>query len=205
MFRKPSAMRVRRRENRRMRSLVGMVECLLFVAGEPLTLKDLVKATEWDEEAVLEAIAVLTARYGEADSGLQVVEIAGGWQMGTRGEYAPTIGILLAPRANRLTKPGLETVTIVAYRQPCTQAEIEAIRGVSCDGVLKTLIERELVAEAGRKNSPGRPILYATTPQFLHYFGLPDLESLPPLPDDTMTEDEHAQAHTALAAAGVDA
>lgn len=188
-----------------MRSLVGMVECLLFVAGEPLTLKELVKATEWDEDAVLDAIAVLTERYGGDDSGLQVVEIAGGWQIGTRQEYAPTVGRLLAPRANRLTKPALETVTIVAYRQPCTQAEVEAIRGVACDGVLKTLIERELVAEAGRKASPGRPILYATTPQFLHYFGLPDLESLPPLPDESLSDDEQAQAHTALAAAGVDA
>lgn len=188
-----------------MRSLVGMVECLLFVAGEPLTLKELTKSTEWDEDAVLDALSVLTDRYGGDDSGLQVVEIAGGWQIGTRPEYAPTVGKLLAPRANRLTKPALETVTIVAYRQPCTQAEIEAIRGVACDAVLKTLIERELVVEAGRKASPGRPILYATTPQFLHYFGLPDLESLPPLPEEGFTEEEQAQAHTALAAAGVDA
>jgi segregation and condensation protein B len=99
----------------------------------------------------------------------------------------------------------LETVTIVAYQQPCTQAEVEAVRGVSCDGVLKTLLERELIAEAGRKQTPGRPILYMTTPQFLHYFGLGSLDDLPVLEEDeeeqVAREDE---ARVALHAAGVD-
>ena len=184
-----------------MRSLIGMVEALLFVSGEPLSLKALAKATEWDEEAVLDALTELRSRYAAADSGLQVLEIAGGWQLGTRPDYATTIGKLLAPHANRLTKPGLETVTIVAYRQPLTQAEVEAIRGVNCDGVLKTLTERELIAEVGRKQTPGRPILYGTTPQFLHYFGLASLEELPPLPDEEENEEE---MHVALHAAGVE-
>jgi len=186
-----------------MRSRLGMVEALLFVSGEPLTLKALSKATEWDEEAVLEALQELQERYNQGDTGLQVMEIAGGWQLSTRSEYATTIGKLLAPHANRLTKPALETVTIIAYRQPLTQAEIEAIRGVSCDGVLKTLTERELIQEAGRKQTPGRPILYGTTPQFLHYFGMASLEELPPLPDEEESVEE--EMHVALHAAGVDA
>lgn len=185
------------------RSLAGMVECLLFVAGEPLTIKELVRATEWDADAVAEALETLQERY--AGSGLQVLEIAGGWQMATRPEYAPVIGKLLAPHAHRLTRPALETVTIVAYRQPVTQAEIETIRGVNCDAVLKTLVERELVAEAGRKPSPGRPILYATTDLFLHYFGLVSLDDLPTLPEDESPEEIREATHIALAAAGVEA
>jgi segregation and condensation protein B len=184
-----------------MRSLLGMVEALLFVSGEPLSLKAIAKATEWDEEAVLDALQELQERSINSDSGLQVMEIAGGWQLGTRPEYAPTIGKLLAPHANRLTKPALETVTIIAYRQPLTQAEIEAIRGVGCDGVLKTLTERELIGEVGRKQTPGRPILYGTTPQFLHYFGMASLEELPPLPDEEESVEE--EMNFALNAAGV--
>lgn len=185
-----------------MRSLLGMIEALLFVSGEPMQLRELVKATEWDDDAVLEALAELKQRYESQDSGLQVVEIAGGWQLATRSEYAPIVGKLLAPNANRLSRPALETVTIVAYRQPCTQAELEAIRGVSCDGVLKTLVERELIAEAGRKQTPGRPILYATTAQFLHYFGLASIDDLPPLPDDAPTEADQDAARISLEAAG---
>ena len=178
-----------------------MVGALLFVTGEPLGLKELVKATEWDEDAVIDALRELRERFDNSDSGLQVVEIAGGWQLSTCAQYAPVIGKLLAPHAARLTRPALETVTIVAYRQPLTQAEIEAIRGVGCDAVLKTLIDRELIFESGRKPTPGRPILYATTPQFLHYFGLAALEDLPPLPDEE--ENVEVEIQTALHAAGV--
>jgi len=183
------------------KELSRIVECLLFVAGEPLSAKELAKTTETDEEAIYESLRFLRDRY--TDSGLQVMEIAGGWQLCTRTQYAPVIGKLLAPRANRLSKPALETAAIIAYRQPCTQAEVEAIRGVASDGVLKTLTERELIREAGRKQTPGRPILYATTESFLHYFGLSCLEDLPPLDDDA--EDMEAatkMAQTALAAAG---
>jgi len=180
------------------------MECLLFVAGEPLTVKELVKATEADEAAVIVAVHCLQDRYRE--SALHIVEIAGGYQMATRPEYAPAVGKLLAPNANKLSKPAIETVTIIAYRQPCTQAEIEAIRGVSVDGVLKTLTERELIQEAGRKQTPGRPILYATTDLFLHYFGLANLEELPRLDEDEIEEQERIvqeMAETALVAAGV--
>ena len=180
-------------------SLSQIIECLLFAAGEPLTAKELARTTETDLEAVFAAVRILKDR--TIDSGLQIVEIAGGFQMATRPEYAPAVGRLLAPHANRLSRPSLETVTIIAYRQPCTQAEIEAIRGVSSDAVLKTLLERGLAREAGRKPTPGRPILYETTDDFLHYFGLTDLSDLPALEDEDDPLESEAAA-VALAAAG---
>ncbi|MBC8134678.1 MAG: SMC-Scp complex subunit ScpB [Fibrella sp.] len=182
-----------------------IIEALLFASGDPLTVKELVKATDTDIETVTIALRGLGDRYSQAGSALQLVEIANGFQLATRSEYAAYIGKLLAPHANRLSKPALETATIIAYRQPCTQAEIEAVRGVGSDGVLKTLMERELIAEAGRKQTPGRPLLYATTPQFLHYFGLSSLTELPVMEDDEEAQaaDQEA-AHTALVAAGME-
>jgi len=182
--------------------LPRMVEALLFAAGEPLTVKELVRTTETEVEALHAAIRTLRERY--EDSALQIVEIAGGFQLATRPEYAPAVGKLLAPHANRLSRPALETVTIIAYRQPCTQAEIEAIRGVASDAVLKTLTERDMIREAGRKPTPGRPILYATTDAFLHYFGMAAIDDLPALDeDDEMMAEATEEATTALAAAGV--
>ena len=190
-------------------ALSRIIECLLFVSGEPLSAKELAKTTETDLLQVYEAVRALRSRYVGTGSGLQIVEIAGGYQMTTRPEFAPAVGKLLAPHANRLSRPALETVTIIAYRQPCTQADIEAVRGVGSDAVLKTLIERGLVCEAGRKPSPGRPILYATTNDFLHYFGLSDLADLPPLDEDdeggssAAAADDRIALEIALAAAGV--
>ncbi|MDX1931225.1 MAG: SMC-Scp complex subunit ScpB [Capsulimonadales bacterium] len=182
--------------------LTAILECLLFVAGEPLAPAELAKLTGTSEERLVEALTALRERYRLAGSGLQLIEIAGGWQMGTRPEFASLIGRFLAPNANRLSRPALETVTIIAYRQPCTQAEIEAIRGVAVDGVLKTLVERELIREAGRKPSPGRPILYATTEAFLHYFGLASLAQLPVPEEDDPPENREEAMRTALVAAG---
>ena len=182
------------------------LEALLFASGDPLTFRELVKATDADAATVQAALITLRNRYTAHESALQIVEMAGGYQMATRPQYAQTVGKLLAPHANRLSKPALETVTIIAYRQPCTQAEVEAVRGVGCDGVLKTLLERELIADAGRKAAPGRPLLYATTAQFLHYFGMASLSDLPPMTEDAddiaATE---AAADAALTAAGLPA
>ena len=178
-----------------------IIEALLFASGDPLTLRELVKATDSDADTVLAALQTLRNRYTERESALQIVEIAAGFQLATRPAFAPYIGKLLAPHANRLSKPALETVTIIAYRQPCTQAEMEAVRGVSCDGVLKTLIDRELIADAGRKNAPGRPLLYATTPGFLHYFGMASITDLPEIAGDA--DEIAATANAALVAAGV--
>jgi segregation and condensation protein B len=186
-----------------MEALLPVVECLLFAAGEPLALRDLMRTTEATEQDITRALQALQEKYESAGSGLQIVEIAGGWQMATRPEFAPLVGKMLAPSANRLSRPALETVTIIAYRQPCTQAEIEAIRGVSVDGVLKTLLERELIHEAGRRPSPGRPILYGTTDAFLHYFGLASLADLPPLEEEEVTEDQQTMVNLVLEAASI--
>ena len=193
-------------------SVAPLVECLLFASGEPLTPREIGKAVGLEnglpgELIVHEAVRILRDRLVRGSSGLHIVEIANGYQMATRPEHAQVVGKLLAPHANRLSKPALETVTIVAYQQPCTQAEIEAVRGVASDGVLKTLVERELVKEAGRKATPGRPILYETTPAFLHYFGLAALSDLPVLDEDEIAANEaesREMAHTALVAAGVE-
>ena len=109
-----------------------------------------------------------------------MLRIANGWQMATRPEHAEVIGRMLARGSSKLSRASMETLAIIAYRQPITAPEIEAVRGVSVSGVLKTLLERRLISEAGRKATLGRPMLYVTTPDFLHYFALADLEQLPP-------------------------
>lgn len=171
----------------------GAVECLLFVAGEPLTLSEIARALKCDELEAELAVRDLQLRLGET-SGLQVVLIAGGWQLATRPEYAETVAVLLARGESKLSRAALETVAIIAYRQPVTQAEIEAVRGVSCGGVLKTLGDRRLIFEFGRKQTLGRPILYATTPEFLHYFAIKDLTELPPLEDTVVEAPETVEA-----------
>lgn len=162
-------------------NLSAAAECLLFVAGEPLPLPEIARALKCDEIEAESAVRELHLRLDETGSGLQVVSIAGGWQLATKPVYAETIAALLARGESRLSRAALETIAIVAYRQPITQSEIEAVRGVSCGGVLKTLTDRRLILEAGRKQTIGRPILYATTPEFLHYFALTSVDDLPPL------------------------
>jgi segregation and condensation protein B len=162
----------------------GAVECLLFVASEPVPLREIARALDCDEVAAEMAICELREVLDERGAGLQVVHIAGGYQLATRPEYAEFIGRLFARGGTKLSRAALETLSIIAYQQPVTQPEIEAVRGVACDGVLKTLLDRRLISEEGRRQTVGRPILYATTEDFLHYFGLAALTDLPPL-DDT--------------------
>lgn len=161
-------------------SLAAAVECVLFAAGEPLAISEIARALATDELAAESALRDLQLRLGET-SGLQLVQIAGGYQLATRPEYSDAVARLLARGSSKLSRAALETVAIVAYRQPVTQPEIEAVRGVSSSGVLKTLVDRKLIAEVGRKQTIGRPILYGTTRDFLHYFGLNDLADLPPM------------------------
>jgi segregation and condensation protein B len=164
-------------------SQAAEVECLLFVAGEPLQLADLARAMQCDAMDVEEALRELQVELGARGSGLQVLAIAGGYQLATRTEYADTVARLAARSDSRLSRAALETLAVIAYRQPTTQPEIEAVRGVSVGGVLKTLQERRLIVDAGRKATMGRPILYVTTQEFLHYFGLKEIADLPPLDD----------------------
>jgi len=170
--------------------LKSILESLLFVSTEPLILDPLVSVLTLpgqepvDRPRVLEVLQKLQEEYCEMGRGLQLVEVAGGYQLTTRPENAPWIKQLHAVRtASRLSRPALETLAIVTYRQPVTTPEIEAIRGVDCSGVLKTLLERRLVKIVGRKEAVGKPMLYGTTQEFLQYFGLRDLSELPPLKD----------------------
>lgn len=187
--------------------LPPLLEAYLFVATEPVQPAEIARLLQIDAGAVEEALEDMVNAYERRiNSGLHIVRIAGGYQMATRPALAHGIGRLLAApnQKSRLSKPALETLAVIAYQQPVTQAEIEAVRGVSADGVLKTLAERQLIAETGRKEVAGRPILYATTPDFLHYFGLHTLDDLPPLEDIPLDSDsDKAAMQEALSAAGL--
>lgn len=150
---------------------------MLFVSTEPVTAAQMALVLEIDEEAVEQAIYDLKLDHGQ--SGLQIVRVAGGFQMCTKPEYSDVCQRILVPQNQKLSRAQLETLAVVAYRQPVTQPEVEAIRGVDSSGVMKKLLERGLVREAGRKQTPGRPILYGTTPKFLEHMGLDDLADLP--------------------------
>ncbi len=155
------------------------LECLLFVATEPVPMKTLVEVLREEEAQLQSALCLLEERL--QSSGLQVVQVAGGYQLCTRPEFAEVVARYLQPQPTKLSRAALETVAIIAYRQPITLPEIEAIRGVQSDGVVRTLLQRGLIQEVGRKQTAGRPVLYGTTPQFLHYFGLNSLDELPEL------------------------
>jgi segregation and condensation protein B len=164
--------------------LAPILEGLLFAAGAPVPVARLVEALDGpDRKQVMRALDLLDARLAEDGRGLRLMRVAGGYQLRTLAEHGPWIRRLLGGKPPRLSRALMETVAIIAYRQPCTRPEIEAIRGVDVDGVLSTLLERRLVRIVGRKEAPGRPILYGTTKDFLEVFGLPDLEALPPLKD----------------------
>jgi segregation and condensation protein B len=169
-------------ETRDHERLAAVIESLLVAAGQPVPLARLVQALDGpDRREVEAALACLAARYDGEGRGIRLVRVAGGYQVRTPPEHGPWVRRLLGTRPPRLSRPMLETLAIVAYRQPCTRVEIEAIRGVDADATLSTLLDRRLVRLVGRKEAPGRPLLYGTTREFLEVFGLPDLGALPPL------------------------
>lgn len=159
-----------------------LVESLLFVSGEPVTLMRLAAVLEVDVSAVEEALACLSRR--TQNGGLRLQRHNGQVQFVTVPEAAPYLEqfLGLAPE-NRLSTAALETLALIAYRQPVTRADLEAVRGVNCDGVIRTLLSRELIEETGRLQQAGRPILYGTSFTFLEQFGLSDLGELPTLKD----------------------
>ncbi len=162
--------------------LIAILESILFAAGEPLTLARLADVVPGPTRAeVRAALGELTARAERERRGIRVVEVAGGYQCRTAPEHAEWVRRLFQQKPWRLTRATLETLAIVAYKQPITRAEIEAIRGVDVDSVLASLLTRKLVKIIGRKEVIGRPLLYGTTRQFLEVFGLKDLASLPAL------------------------
>jgi len=164
--------------------LKPIVEALIFASPEPITPKMLFKLlAEEPKEDVTAAIAALKADY-ENRPGLQMVEVAGGYQIVTRPDLHEWVRRLFHERSSqKLTVQGLETLAVIAYKQPITSLEITEIRGVNTSGVLSTLLERHLIKIVGRKNVVGRPFLYATTKEFLIRFGLKDLNDLPKIED----------------------
>lgn len=174
-----------------------VIEALLFASPKPLTTKEVVavlkaaiEASPDDEEVsalgktkpseIDAAFDALRVRYDESGAAFSLIEGASGWQIVTRAECARWVRQLFPEnRPTRLSSPALETLAIIAYRQPITRADLEAVRGVSVDGVMQTLLDRGLVRIAGRADVPGRPLLYETTSAFLDHFGLKDLDQLP--------------------------
>jgi segregation and condensation protein B len=157
--------------------LRSAVECLLFVSEEPVTSAQMAAALEVDEQSVEQAVYDLILDLGQR--GLQIVRVAGGYQMCTRQEFSEVCQRILVRQNQKLSRAAFETLAVIAYRQPVTQPEVEAIRGVDSSGVMKKLIDKGLIKEAGRKQTAGRPILYGTTPKFLEHLGLNDLADLP--------------------------
>ena len=166
-------------------SAVETVEALLFVADSPSTLESLARAAGFTEAQVEQALELLAARYDKGGA-VQIVHIAGGYQLCTKPEFAEVIGNFLKPQRQKLSRSLMEVLAIVAYKQPITSADIEMVRGVQCDYGIHGLLERRLIREVGRKQTPGRPVLYGTTKQFLHQFNLNDLSQLPKLQDGTV-------------------
>ena len=206
-------------------NLARVIEALLFAAQKPLSAKEVsetLRSSGAEDDfspnefanvkpaEVAAAIEQLKVEYIQNEHGFQLVEKAEGWQLASDPKYAPWVrGLFPAPKPSRLSSPALETLAIIAYRQPITRADVEAVRGVTIDGVLQTLMERGLVKISGRAEIPGRPLLYETTEFFLDHFGLRNLDELPnveelrtrhlpvsPRPSGPVTEEQPAPAPT---------
>jgi segregation and condensation protein B len=162
--------------------LLQAAEAVLFVSDEPVPAVTLAQALGVERREADELCEELARSYEDRGAGIVLRNLAGGWRLTTSPDVAPTVeAFVLSSRHARLTKAALETLAIVAYKQPVTRHQISGIRGVNSDGVLRALTERGLVAEVGREETPGRPVLYGTTPEFLERLGLPSLSALPPL------------------------
>ena len=171
-------------------SLIAEVHALLFAAAQPLDAERLAALTEAEPADVRRAVGRIRDHYqGQASlGGIGLQELAGGWQLTTLPGVGEAVAGLARGRPGPLSPAALETLAVIAYRQPATRADVEAVRGVKADGVIATLLERDMIRTAGRKTAPGRPVIYRTTEGFLRYFGLRSLADLPqPEPADPET------------------
>jgi segregation and condensation protein B len=166
------------------------LESLLLVADQPLRIEKLVELVEVDKPAVKQALEELQTEYAERESGILLEVVAGGYQLRTPAAHGDLIRKLARVKAVRFSRAALETLAIVAYRQPITRAEIEYLRGVDSGGVLKTLLDKRLVKILGKKDIPGRPLIYGTSRDFLEAFGLNNLSDLPTLKEFNDLEPE---------------
>jgi|SRR5208283_2058018 len=162
----------------------AVLEALLLASGEPAALSSLAKATDLAEQDIKRLLNELSSDYKLRNSGVLIAEIAEGYQMVTDPDHAFWIRRFKnINQANKLSQPALETLAVVAYKQPVTKLEIDQLRGVNCDGLIKSLLDKRFIKIIGKKETPGRPFLYGTTKEFLQYFGLQGLSDLPPLSD----------------------
>ena len=163
-----------------MPELKFIIESLLFVSEEPLSLEKMKSALpSTDAKDIKAAIQTLKDDYDHREGGICLVEVAGGYQLRTRPEYAEWVRKIIQPSAQRLSPAALETLAIIAYKQPIMRSDIEHIRGVDAGGIIRMLLDRKLIKIQGRKELPGRPLIYATTRHFLELFGLKDIKDLP--------------------------
>jgi segregation and condensation protein B len=176
-------------------NLLPQLEILLFMARQPLLPEQLARYLEIPEEAALQLVAELTAKYADPAHGLQIVNISDGYQFATKPEYSKPLELYInTPQEFSLSAAALETLTIIAYRQPVSKSAIEAIRGINSDWIVKSLQDKELVEEKGQADTAGRPMLYGTTEKFLRHFGLKNLQDLPPEPKLQMEADQETAA-----------
>lgn len=165
------------------------IEALLFISEKPVLLEQIKKIfTHLSTEQIRQTLEELKSEYEQSNRGIRLYEVAGGFQMIAAPDFVSFLRKLNKEHPDKLSKPALETLAIIAYKQPLTKLEVETLRNVNIDGVVKTLLERNLIRIAGVKKSPGNPKVYATTRQFLEYFGLNTIEDLPKIEKDNFSE-----------------
>ena len=173
------------------------IEALVFVSESPLKAERIAEILEIKNSEVLKYLQELSGVYAQQGSGLQLEEVAEGFQFRTRPESADYIQKLIHSRPYRFSRAALETLAIIAYRQPVTRAEVEYLRGVDSGGVFKTLLEKQLIRILGKKDVPGRPLIYGTSREFLEFFGLRDLSTLPTLKEFSELTPESLESEVA--------
>lgn len=172
------------------------VESLLFITNEPLTSAQIAELAELEEDDVLDVLDWLQEDYSDASKGIGVMKLGDGYIMAIKQDYLPYVEKLYRPQMSTLSMAALETLAIIAYKQPVTRGEVELIRGVKADRIIQNLIAKELIEEQGRKDAPGRPILYGTTRKFLQHF---NIESLAELPSSHLLNMDMAEAESLVA------
>lgn len=176
------------------KKIEAAIEAILFTMGDAVEVSQIAKAVELSEEETEDILQEMIKRFKEEDRGLQIIELEHSYQLCTKKEYYEyLIRLAMHPKKPVLSDVMLETLSIIAYKQPVTKAEIEKIRGVKCDHAVNKLVEYNLVKELGRLDAPGKPILFGTTEEFLRSFGVHGLEDLP-VPDPVKIEDFKAEA-----------
>lgn len=174
------------------REVKSIIESLLFIWGEPLSASDIADVLEFDVKEIDKLIKDMMDTFNYERRGLQIVQINKSYQLTTRSEHYEWISKLCTPKSDKkLSNATLETLSIIAYKQPITRMEIEALRGVKCDRSIRNLLHKNLVKEVGRLDRTGKPIIYGTTDDFLKYFGLTSLDQLPKLEKFNHSQDEN--------------